>query len=577
MDRLPLNDADLKDLSRQQKLRVLNALQNMESAPQSQAELVSRETPQKFILEVLGEKPTAAALKHKILVPWTDDQHLIYNSVTQYRRTLVQSANGVGKTASCARLALWWLYRYPNSTVVTTAPTDRQVEDLLWGEIRQLWNSSKIKLPGRQLQTRIIVDPTQKWNAYGFTSNIDTQDKLTATGFQGYHNEHTLIIVDEAAGVPKVIMDSIEGMCVGEDDRVVAIANPTNFGSWFYKASQSPSWNRIVIDGLNHPNVRYNDPQIIPGAITKTWIEDRRLEWGEDSPLWICKVRGQWPEQSSDTLIRIEWIDRAQQRYQAALKRDDDRKGVAAGLDVAGEGGDLTVLSAIQNGYWAIPKIAGKRSFHLGMDVMEAVQLVVRAVNDGLDIKILCLDDTGLGQGVTARLRELQRERKLPRFWIYPVNFAHKAWNHEKFDCAKDQLWWQAREVLRTTSDLALPDDRTLESWLLPKGNSFQSQIMTPIYDLARGGRIAVYDKSTGRGHRDKIQHLPDKSPDLAHSFILAVHGWLQLRENKTPVRAETVTQLFYPLLRKIINDSQVRRDSMRNDSRMAPWRRRGR
>ena len=568
----PPSIEDIKSLSRQQKLRLLNVLKDMPSAASSTAALVSRPTPQEFILEVLGETPTPAALRHGIKVPWTPDQDSIMRSVIENRHTLAQSANSVGKTAIAARIALWWLYRHPGSIVITTAPNQHQVEDLLWGQLREVWHRSKVKLPGRSLMCRLIVDEKSRWLAMGFTANVKKGD-VHATEFGGLHGPYMLAIMDESTAIFEEVKNAIEGMLVGPDDRILSLGNPTIIGSWFHKASQSRTWNRIIIDALNHPNIVYDDARIIPGAVSKVWVEDRRLEWGEQSALWQAKVRGQFPTQGNDTLIRLEWLDAAQSRWVEASRRDvelDDKKGIAAGLDVAGEGTDLTVLSIIQNGAWEIPEANGKRTFHFGKDVDQAVELVMDALAEGIRIRILSLDDTGLGQGVTAALRRYQREGKIPRsMWINPVNFGKSAWNDEKFELTKDQMWWDAREVFRER-EFSIPPDAEIETWGLPTGNSLQAQLMAPIYENIRQGKLAVYDKAGHRGRKEKTKGLPTKSPDVAHSFILAVHSWLKLRADESAPPPETTDDVFKDKVRKMIEKSRIHPKGEKKH--VAPW-----
>jgi hypothetical protein len=562
-----------KNFSRQQKLRLLNVLKDLPSAPSSTAALVSRETPQAFITEVLCEKPTAAALSHGIKVPWTMDQGRIMQSVIENRRTLAQSANSVGKTAIASRIVLWWLYRFPGSIVITTAPNKRQVEGLLWGQLHEVRNASRTPLPGRALLASLIVDDKIRWKAVGFTANEQKGD-ISATAFQGWHSPHMLAILDESTLIEEGIWNSIEGMLTGPDDRILALGNPTLIGSRFHKNSHSRHWNTVVIDALNHPNVTCNDPRIIPGAVSKVWVEDRRGEWGEESALWQAKVRGQWPQQGSDTLIRLEWLVAAQDRWIEASRRDveqDDKKGIAAGLDIAGEGTDLTVFSIIQNGAWEIPEVNGRRAFHFGKDIDKAVELVMDALAEGIHIRILSLDDTGLGQGVTATLRKYQREGKIPReMWINPINFGKSAWNDQKFELTKDQMWWDAAEVFRER-DFSIPPDSEIETWGLPVGNSLQGQLIAPIYENIRQGKIAVYDKAGRRGRKEKTKGLPTKSPDLAHSFILAVHSWLKLRADAKEPPPETTEDVFKRKVQKMISKSRIRRKGDKT-SHAAPW-----
>src|SRR3990167_3677335 len=91
--------------------------------------------PGLFSRKVLGNNPWAKQLE-------------IMTSVRDNQRTSVRSANGVGKDWDAAEIVLWWLYtRYP-AVVITSAPTNRQVEEILWGEIRKKFNNSRVKLGG---------------------------------------------------------------------------------------------------------------------------------------------------------------------------------------------------------------------------------------------------------------------------------------------------------------------------------------------------------------------------------------------------------------------------------------------
>lgn len=536
----PMNTTEdvLRRLPYSHKLKYLASLRQLPSAPRSLEESLGRETPQEFILGVLGEKPTLAALRHKLTKPWTPDQELILNSVVNHRRTAVHSGHSVGKTAILARIALWFLYRYEGSIVITTAPTKRQVEELLWGEIRSCFQKSQTKLAGRVLRTKIEI--AERWQAIGFTATTGTGD-LSATAFQGFHAPRVMILLDEAVAIDESILAGAEGIAVGPEDRIVAIANPTDVGSWFYKACKN--WESVIqLDGLNHPNVIFDDPQIIPGAVSKIWVQDRLLEWGEKSPLYLSKVRGVWPEESPDTLISLAWIEKAKAKYEEWVSggAPDALRGhgVAAGLDIASAGEDLTVFSVVEDGCWKIPSLGGKPSWHVGKDPTFAVELILSAFKCGLHIRILALDDTGLGASVTGMILKKQREGELPKFaivgkhsrespWVIPVNFGANAFTPHKFLDTKSELWWNLREALRE-GNLALPPDHVMDLYKLPRGNSLDTQISKPIYDLEGKGRIRVYDKRGAHGEagKEKTKNLPADSPDVAHSCILANWAW---------------------------------------------------
>ena len=82
-------------------------------------------------------------------------QKNIVNSVRDSKVTAVKSCNGIGKSYTAARVALWFLYSFPNSKIITTAPTFRQVEDILWRELRNAKSKAIIPLSGRLNQTSL--------------------------------------------------------------------------------------------------------------------------------------------------------------------------------------------------------------------------------------------------------------------------------------------------------------------------------------------------------------------------------------------------------------------------------------
>lgn len=114
---------------------------------------VYRDDPAGFARDILGSR-------------WWDAQTEIADALTKHRRVAVKAANGVGKTYLAADLCLWFLYTHTPSVVLTTAPTWRQVEALLWEEIRRRVRAVNVraeldptrpKLEGSLLQTKLKI------------------------------------------------------------------------------------------------------------------------------------------------------------------------------------------------------------------------------------------------------------------------------------------------------------------------------------------------------------------------------------------------------------------------------------
>jgi hypothetical protein len=564
----------LEKMTMQDKKKLFVLFSKMPTPKKHLTKEFGREDPRDFVRDVLGVKPTQEALAHGYTDPWTPDQERIMLSVMQHQKTAVPSGHSCGKTVLAAWLALWFLYRRAETTVVTTATTARQVEKVLWKEIRQYHANSNPRLPGRVLLTEIDVGGSEeKWFATGFTAAKNTAD-ITATAFQGLHNKHVLVIYDEAIGVPDGIKEGGDSLVIRPDDRALAIANPTDPAAWFKKACDD--WNMVQMSCEDHPNVIHNNPDIIPGAVTQVWIDGRLAEYGHrDSPLFRSKVLGLFPDQSSDSLISLGWVERAQR----IVDEEEDDLGVALGLDIADEGEDLTVMFACKNRRTFIPKLGGRYAWHVGRDVMQAVKLVKKACLEIPDIRVIALDDTGLGKGVTARLNEMNEHNELPRFRhgistegksskirILPVNFGSGAWDKGRFAYTKDQLWWTGREALRN-DEILLPSDEEMSAYGLPPKNSLPAQLTNTLYSLLNG-KIACFDKRGARGAAELTKLLPDKSPDLAHAWLLCLwaRGQTPRREKVEPIRN---TQDAFDLeTREIIERSTKSQAFMRGKNR---------
>jgi hypothetical protein len=49
--------------------------------------------------------------------------------------------------------------------------------------------------------------------------------------------------------------------------------------------------------------------------VSQTWVEERRKRWGEDNPLFIAKVKGEFPDAGGEhNVIPWAWIKLAQRR-----------------------------------------------------------------------------------------------------------------------------------------------------------------------------------------------------------------------------------------------------------------------
>ena len=272
-----------------------------------------RDDPVGFITAILREWP------------WSK-QREIAESVRDNRHTAVQSAHDTGKSFIASRIAAWWLSVFPpgEAFVVTSAPTFAQVRAILWREINRA--HSKGNLPGRVNQTEWHIG--NEIVAYG-RKPADYDE----SAFQGIHARHVLVILDEAGGIPKQLWDAAETLTTNEGCRVLAIGNPDSPLTEFKRVCDAGTgWNVIHVDGYESPNFTDEEvpDDIRPLLISPMWVEERKQAWGEDSPIFISKVRGRFPLVPKGQVHK--WLTPTRQWY-GPLPRF---KRVVGGLDFGG-------------------------------------------------------------------------------------------------------------------------------------------------------------------------------------------------------------------------------------------------
>lgn len=233
----------------------------------------------------------------------------VAESVRDNVKTAVKAGHGVSKTYEAARIALWFLCCHYPSTVITTAPTHNQVEEILWREIRNGYGARKIPINVEPTRTRL--DFEEKWFALGFSTRPDTVTS-EATRFQGFHNEHILVIFDEAAGIDPRIWKAAQHLLTSGHCRWLVIGNPTSdVGDFADCFSEDSSWHQITISVLDTPNYK-QDRQVIPGVSGREYEAEIARKYGRDSNEYKIRVDGEIPEYVEGTFYgsRIAQLNR---------------------------------------------------------------------------------------------------------------------------------------------------------------------------------------------------------------------------------------------------------------------------
>jgi hypothetical protein len=121
-----------------------------------------------------------------------------------------------------------------------------------------------------------------------------------------------LVIIDEAGGVPKSIFDAVDALATNIDARVVAVGNLDDPASHFATICKPGSgWHVETISAFDTPAYTGErvPEELLPLLVSPEWVEERKLRWGVNSPIYQSKVLGEFPDLSDDTLILPRWTD----------------------------------------------------------------------------------------------------------------------------------------------------------------------------------------------------------------------------------------------------------------------------
>ena len=455
--------------------------------------------------------------EHNLGLKLWDRQVEVVSSLKYHRRVVVESGHGVGKSVAAAILTAWWLsYHKQDAKVITIAPTFAQVAGILWRYIRHYARANH--LPG-------VVFETPRWEvatdrfAIGLSPRKQTQEDVVS--LQGYHAENLLVIMDEAAGIPKILWDAIESLAVSNNNRILTIGNPIEQSGPFWDACKSDSWHHIQISCLEHPNITERR-EVVPGAVSWDWVNDRIKEWCtpcesgmggaiewngswfRPMPIFEAKVLGRAPEQSDFQLIRISWID-------DAVRREAMQSGeVIIALDPARYGSDESVMCARagEKVLWLKDK-RDQNSMQLAAWLRdEAVQL------DAIKVYV---DAAGIGAGVYDQARAFG----LP---VTDINWSRQAQQKKRFANQRAEFYWRLREALRT-GKIGIPNNALLHGDLAA---------IRVGYD--QFSRILIEDKDQ---LRKRIGRSPDSGDALAMTYAMPTSGEVDIEELQSALTGE--------------------------------------
>lgn len=439
--------------------------------------------PVEFVQDVIGAEPDE----------W---QSNVLNSLAENPKISVRSGQGVGKTALESWAIVWFLTCRPYARVIATAPTMQQLFDVLWAECAKWLNSSKVKdlLTWTKTKIYMVGDP-ERWFA---TAKTATKPE----NMQGFHEDHMLIVVDEASGVADPIMEAILGTLTGIDNKLLLCGNPNRLEGVFYDSHNQDrdKFKTFKVSSMDSKRTSRDN------------IEMLMKKYGHDSDVVRVRILGEFPKGALDSMISMETVELATE-HKVKEAEVLTSNLLHLGVDVARYGDDSTVIT---------PRIGAKvfpfykYSKKSTMETAGNVILIAKEfMNQYKNLKavMIKIDDTGVGGGVTDRVTEVTYEEKLP-FTVLGINNGSAA-TDDYYGNLGSQMWGELRDALEENFSTVMQGKEPIIE--LPYDDEMIKQLSNRKKKITSKGKIQLESK-------DDMKARNIGSPDIADSLTLAWH-----------------------------------------------------
>lgn len=447
----------------------------------------------------------------------------------------VESGQGPGKTKVAAGLISHFFDCFP-SIISTFAPSQNQLNDLLWKEIRT--DRQGKNLPGRVMDGRCEIK--DRANHFVTGKATDNSGGKGIERIHGQHHTHLGFFIDEGDGVADFVFDGIEGMAGSVMTIVLMLGNPRSDETRFYQVGSKSYVKNFRLSTLDTPNV-IEGREVIPGVHGRDWVDKQidgycevatehnsdlftfEVPWRpgiiyQPTPEFCWRVLGIAPNTTTpNTFCPVG-------RFEASCKRDEpltegDRTKARLGVDVARYGNDMGTVYR----HWAgvverVKQFAKQDYYDYFLTIKEDIRWLV---GQGItDVQIRVDAGGGFGGGVVshlnndAELNELDQNGRrkgdfanLEELRVFEVNFDANPYERNMFYNIITEMYYHAGESLKHIRVVDAP-------------NALQSDLCKRYYRY-RKSREGLDVKTLVSKEDFRVKFL--RSPDDGDGFVLAV------------------------------------------------------
>lgn len=417
-------------------------------------------------------------------------------------RVSVRSGQKCGKTLVAIVVAMWFYECFDSARVSLCAAIEAQTKEILWAELGAVLRKAR--------KAGSIIDGTLAASPGGGFVSTDLSRKIRGiTGrdiesIAGYSGRQ-LTVIDEASHLPEAKAQVFAGNSMGGGS-VLMISNPTRNAGPFYDSfhRQKEHWQNFHIDSEKVVEWKEKNGRDIEYTVARSRLNEMREIYGEDSPFWIMRVKGDWLRNETGRAISMHAIEAALERWVSA----DDNDVLNIGYDPAGpgDGGDEHVWAFVRGS--KCERLHPRRGLDEDAAVAETLSLLKIHRRPG-EIPQLKVDAEGpIGSVIFARLRSEAERRRLHEpaaaFDVFAVRSSSKyVRDKTKFVRVREELIWALSEWMATGA--------------IPRDDKLQSELWEPVWSSIPSGQLVATPK-------DDIREKLGRSPDRFDALALAVH-----------------------------------------------------
>lgn len=410
----------------------------------------------------------------------------------------VASGHHIGKTCLIAWVIMWFMSTRPNCSVVITAGSGDQLKGTAWRELakwhRLALNSDWFEMTATQFSAK---ENKLEWNCQARTWSDEDPHKMA-----GKHagKDKVLYIFDEASTIPDEIWEVVEGGTQDKRMIMIAFGNPVrNVGKFreCFRDFKDVWWTKQV----DSRDVRIANKGEINNLI--------RLNGGEDSDYVKMRVRGIFPDSTTEQFISLAVVEAAMDRTSGVETFDNEP--LIMGVDV-GVNHDDTVC-VLRKGRKIFDNIARFKNPDITILAERVGELIKSQKPD-----YVCIDCAGIGYAVWSQLHN----------WGYKVekvlgSEASSSPNHLN---KRIDMWWDMKQWMKDGS--------------LPRIDSLKKELTAINQHLnVRTGKMMLDTKD------DIRKVLGGKSPDTADAISLTFARNFAKMLARKPITVDTEYSLL--------------------------------